>query len=175
MENNKDILDGLKKSQKPEVPHGYFENFSDELMAKIAEKESGLDQFNKVSKPTVPDQFFENFSAELMAKIDPVQEKPSRVIAIKIFGFVTAVAACLLVMFTLLPNDVNTSEAAETNATVTEETITTDELMAFVDEDHIVDFIIENEDINLEMESTDEDVYYIIEEDIEDYYFEEEL
>ena len=64
MAKEKNILDELKKSGKPEIPKGFFENFSDELMAKISEQEAGLDQLKKSAKAEVPDNFFENFKKD---------------------------------------------------------------------------------------------------------------
>ena len=169
MENKKDILNHLKKTSKPEVPQGFFENFSDDLMAKISEQQGGLNEFHKTAQPSIPEGFFENFTDSLMDKLDTPQPKKGRVIVFKAFGFVSAVAASLLVMFTLFPNQEEAVTAESSNETVVEEIMSEDELVAYMDEDEIIEFIIDNEDIELDAETStedDEDVFYFLEEDI---------
>ena len=176
MEENKDILNNLKKTKTPEVPEGFFENFSDDLLSKISDSDNDINKIKKTDKVSVPDGFFENFSDNLMEKINDSTPNKGRIITLKVMGFVSAVAACLLVMFTVMPND-EEKETAETAVENVQEIMSDDELMAYMDEEEIIDFIIENEDIDLEDASTveDEDVFYFLEEDIEEYYLEEEL
>ena len=69
MDDKKNILDELKKRQKPSVPEGFFESFSDGLMKRI-EEDNVLDDVHSTTKPEVPEGFFDSFAANLMAKIN---------------------------------------------------------------------------------------------------------
>ena len=104
----------------------------------------------------------------------------------KVVGFVSAVAACLLVMFYVMPNNESeeTAEVEPVIETTAEplnlaETITDDEYLAFLDGDDVVDFIIENEDIELDTEVDgiddldEDDAFYYLDEDIDDLYYDE--
>lgn len=198
MEENKNILDDLKKRQKPEVPKGFFDNFYDELMAKIAEEESGLVDFQKTTKPDVPAEFFSNFAQDITSqtgKEEPVKpaKQASRIINLKIVGVITAAAACLLVMFFLVPPK-DTDNVAQTNVQEPIEevvNISDEDLLAYVDEDDIIDYILEEDiqvmesdtkeeesnittDDNTVEDSNDEQFEDLNEEDIL-YYFEDEL
>ena len=151
MEENKDILNHFKKRKKPTVPEGFFEQFYDELMAKIAEKESGLDAFQKSSPPDVPADFFENFAKKIPAKTpsDNTNQR-TQVFNLKVIGVIASAAACLLIMFQLIQFD--QTEVETPSASTNEQTIYTEEdLLAFVDEDDIVNYIIE-EDVELSNE-----------------------
>ncbi|MBD3638774.1 MAG: hypothetical protein HUJ25_15580 [Crocinitomicaceae bacterium] len=200
MKEKKNILDHLKKRQKPDVPKDFFENFSDDLMAKIEEEESGLKNFQKTTKPDVPAEFFENFAQNITQKVSNSEEtnKP-RVIRLKVIGFVTAVAACLLVFFLIKPD--NTTPTADNtqdqNNTENAEPISDEVLMAFVDENDIVDFILEEEidlsenqvEVNLDENTEDknasggtnsdldeldqDDIYQYLEEDLDNIYLED--
>lgn len=175
MENKKNILDELNKREKPSVPNGFFENFSDELMAKIAEQESGLGDLKKTAKPEVPAGFFEGFTPDI-PKSGGAPTRSTRVYILRAAGFASAIAACLLVMFYLMPNDGNESDLSYTSdTTISEDNVSDEELLAYVDGDDILDFIVNNEDIEIDDETTtqeDEDVFYYLEEDIEDLYLE---
>ena len=59
MKDENNILNQLKRREKPAVPVDFFDRFSDELMLRI-ETESGiLGQLKKAEKPTVPEGFFD--------------------------------------------------------------------------------------------------------------------
>lgn len=185
MEDKKDIFDEFGKRKKPSVPEGFFDSFSDKLMDKISEEESPLASITKSDKPEVPVGFFENFADKVSTEIqkqESVEDKPSRIISLKVMGFVTAVAACLLVMFAILPSDdepvvATIDEVEELDEQMNlAETVTDDEYLAFLDGDDVIDFIIENEDIEIEDDASseeDEDVFYYLEEDLEEYYLDE--
>jgi hypothetical protein len=172
MKENNDILDALKKRKKPEVPNGFFENFSDSLISNLSEK-TEVEDLSKSDKVNVPEGFFENFSSNLMEKIEAEEKKPTRIISLRFISYAAAIAATLLIMFTILPNDEN-SVANNEIETETVDEFSDEDYLAFIDEDEMIDFIVENEDIEIE-ESTDEeeeDVFYLLEEDLEDIYLE---
>ena len=205
MEEDKDILNHLKKASKPDVPEGFFENFYDELMAKIAEQESSLNNFQKTTKPDVPTGFFEKFSQEMHQQTS--EQKPTaqvkaahedalvgnrsvRIINLKRIGIITAVAACLLVVFLILPPKTNETAKNETESTqlpVEEAALSHEDLYTYVDEHDIIDYILE-EDIELvgttnentttktstqaSVDNSDEldedDIFFYLEEDLDD-------
>ena len=198
MEEKKNILNDLHKHQKPEVPQGFFENFSDELMAKIAEQESGLNAFQKTTKPDVPAEFFETFAKNITTPSEDGQQtgeqqpteqvKRSRVISLRVVGIISAAAACLLVMFLLKPEDTNVEVASTETEMSSESEISDEELLAYVDENDIIDYILDEEieieetsatestnESSIETESTeqledlnDEDILYYFEGDLDD-------
>lgn len=178
MEEKFNILDQLKKTAKPSVPEGYFENFYSKLELEGDFNESAIG-LNKKDKPEVPSDFFANFSADLMDKIKEQEDEtaePERVWPLKLVGFVTAVAACALIFFMLKPtNEGQTlAETVDNEVTETEEQHV-DTYLAYLDEDEIVDFLLENDDIEIANEFTEaeEDEYYFLEEDIEELYRED--
>lgn len=201
MKENKDILNHLNKRPKPALPKDFFENFSDDLMAKISEDESGLNELHKTTKPDVPAKFFENFAENITSQVvtdDSTKSKSKQsvqVISLKIFGFVSAVAACLLVMFLLNNNNPANTELSDNvnSATSTEEEISDEELLAYFDESDLVDYILEEDiaytldeesttDENTETNNTtstdledlnEEDILYYLQDDIDDIYLDD--
>ncbi|MFT4600470.1 MAG: hypothetical protein ACI857_000644 [Arenicella sp.] len=195
MDKKFDIFDSLKKTGKPSVPEGFFASFSDNLSAKI-EDESIVVGINKSDKAEVPLGFFDNFSDQLMDKIheqeniqtkDTAQPKKSSFFRLKTFGIVAAAAACILLAINLIPVDEEESFTSENTAEsdiIEEEEAFDEAYLAFLDEDEMIEFLIENEDIELGDEEgfeTDSDeyyydedeLYYLLGADIEDYYLEE--
>ena len=206
MEANKDILDNLKKGQKPEVPKDFFENFYDELMAKIAEEESGLANFQKTTKPDVPAEFFSNFAQNITGLSEDKQQtsteqpieqaKPTRIINLKIVGVIATAAACLLVMFQIVRNNTNEPTDCCDEPVAETASITDEDLLAFLDEDDIIDYMVDEEieltsDVDIDEISTtetsntntpenneessnsldeldDEDILYFFEDDLDD-------
>lgn len=175
MSEEDNILNKLLKAKKPDVPKGFFENFSDDLSAKISEDEAGLHKFKKSSKPEVPSGFFDAFEQKMVTNTSNQPASKSTIIRLKVIGFASAIAASLLIMFYFLPVDeqTQTSDIEPINAA---KTISEEDLLAFVDGDDILDFVLENEDINIESDiqsDEDEDIFYFLEDNIEDLYFEE--
>lgn len=90
---NNNITSGFK------VPKGYFENFEDNLMAKIeAEEAIG------VSKPgfDIPKDYFETIENRIVANI--TEKKDSKVISLlnrKTIVYISGVAAAILLLFSL--------------------------------------------------------------------------
>jgi hypothetical protein len=178
MEEKFNILDSLKKTAKPEVPANFFNAFSDELSAKIANEELSL---NKKEMPAVPEGFFESFSDNLMetiaaeesANLVPPKESRTKVIILRILGTIAA-AACLLLAFNLIDKEDEIIQTVQVAASTEEEA--EDAYLAYLDEDEMINFLIENEDIALEdneLDLEDEDIFYFLDDDIEDYYYDE--
>ena len=170
MKEEKDILNNLPRTEKPSVPNGFFDSFSDKLMAKI-EEESFLEKLPKQNKPVVPEGFFETFSDKLMKDIEPEIKavKKTRIIPLRIMFAAASVAAVLtFVVLTTKQND--QSIIAET---VVEELAEEDydEYLAYLDESSMVDFIVDN-DLDIDDESEiDEAIYSEIESELDDYYY----
>jgi hypothetical protein len=185
MEEKFDIFDSLKKIKKPAVPEGFFEKFSDNLSSNI-EDGSDIQGLNKSDKIAVPSGFFDNFSDQLMDKINEQEEQSlsknkSGIFTLKRLGVVAAVAACVLLIFTVLPNNSDEELTVEVAIESTDDSEQVDEAyLAFLDEDEMIDFLIENDDIDLGDDDdyeddlySDDDLYYLLGEDIEEYYLEE--
>ncbi len=193
MEEKFDIFDSLKKTEKPAVPEDFFTSFSDKLSAKIGDN-ANVDGINKSQKAEVPAGFFDNFSDQLMEKINEQEtttETPkTKIFSLRTFGIVAAVAACALLVFNLTPKDeapnVVVDNTVDTEVFEETEDESIDEAyLAFLDEDEMIEFLIENDDIELGEDEevadteineelyTDDDLYYLLGEDIEDYYLDE--
>ena len=115
----------------------------------------------------------------------------TKIFSLRTFGIVAAVAACALLVFNLTPEDEVAQPLADNtdNTEVFEETDESidEAYLAFLDEDEMIEFLIENDDIELGQSEdeevsdseidedlyTDDDLYYLLGEDIEDYYLEE--
>lgn len=181
MKEQFDILDSLKKRRKPELPLDFFDTNISKIMHNI---DSDLEtvSVNKNKSATVPVGFFENFSANLMDQIKSEPrlmaevEKPKSVIPLKILGFVSAVAACMLVFF-ILDKSPESNEVADIDM---KEQVSVDEFieedyLAYLDEADLIDFLVENDDITLgsELSEEEEAVYYLMSDDIEEIYLEE--
>ena len=154
MEEKFDIFDSLKKTEKPTVPEGFFEKFSNNLPSMI-EDDTDIQGLNKSEKNAVPTGFFDNFSDQLMDKINEQEnhspdENNSGIFTLRRLAIVVAVAACFAMIINVLPDDSDrelTSEIAFDDINGNEQV---DELyLAFLDEDEMIDFLIENEDIEL--------------------------
>ena len=186
MKEEQDILNQLKKRKKPEVSEGFFDNFYAELSAKIAEEESGLSKLKKSAKPELDADYFKDFSASISQQAEPnTSSNKGIVISMKSVIWMTAIAACLVIGFFLIPDSQDDKGLkADTDTEVKSESsnlIENEVFLAMMDEDDVVNFLIENEDISLENTSKtssedyydDEELYYYLEEDLEDLYLED--
>ena len=179
MEEKFNILDNLKKSEKPQLPTNYFEQFSEQLMDKL-DVETIESNLSKANAPEVPDGFFDSFADELMDKIkaeETSETNPSkskgRIIALRVMGFAAA-AACLLLIINLVKSNEEIESSTET-AVYSEEAVE-DAYLAYLDEGEMINFLVENEDIELEedeLDTEDEDIFFFLNDDIEDFYYEE--
>ncbi|MBI3135130.1 MAG: hypothetical protein HYZ14_10700 [Bacteroidetes bacterium] len=159
----------FEKTAKPEVPADFFKTFHANLKAEI-ETENVLADLNLVKrqKPEVPANFFADFKVELMSRIKPGPSR-GRILKISFWSTAAAVAATLTLLFTL-----NTEEpaseipVAETNTlSVDDESL--DACVAYLDEESLVDYIIEN-DINVGENEAEDEIYDYVDSEIEDAY-----
>jgi len=216
VENKKDILNGLRKSQRPTVPDGFYDQFWSDLLKRIQDESGILGQLKKTEKPAVPENFFANLTSSIAAEepilsVDELQkrEKPTlpanyfdqsmelimaavkaegqnkkkggKVINMRLVTIISAVAAAIAIIFTVINFSGPTKENGFANDdtpmdSIPQEVISTeddyDDYLAYLDEDEIIDYIIEN-DIEIEdsIEMVEyEDYFDFSEEDIEDYY-----
>jgi len=126
MEDNKNILNQLNRTEKPEVPNNYFEEFSQKIVSRV-NNSSFLEQFPKTTKPNVPDDFFNQFSENMVRKI----EKPTK--KGKIIPFViglVAVAAVLVLLFNVVNNSGANSNIEQSLADVKNEDTLKKELIS---------------------------------------------
>ncbi|MBK6950658.1 MAG: hypothetical protein IPH24_01065 [Crocinitomicaceae bacterium] len=161
----------LPKTKTPEVPAEFFKNFHANLQAEI-EGESAFAELKlkKTAKPTVPLNFESEFTESLMKKI---RQKPSkgRILKITFWSTAAAVAAGFTLLFTINPEPVTNQPETltETNFELSEEE-SLDTYVAYLDEEALVDYIIEN-DIDMgQTESESDEVYDYVSGDIEDIY-----
>ena len=164
MDTNKDILNQLKRTDKPTAPENFFTDFSSNISSKI-DDESFLESLAKTNQPKVPNQFFENFSNKIVKQID--EPKKGKLIRLKhVVISVLSVAAMLVLVFLA-------TQQSQTNL-VTNEFIpsNSEEYLAFVDMDEIelIDFMIEN-NINYD-EEINEEVLFELDSELDDYYYE---
>jgi hypothetical protein len=198
MEDKKDILKNLKKLEKPSVPSSFFETFSDDLMAKISENESGLNILQKTVKPELSESFLDGFAKGISEKVTSnetqLEERAVPVLRLKLVGFVSAIAACLSVMYLVIPAENNqTAQIEIENETLAvDEAISDDDLLAYIDADDMIEYILEEKieigstTQNLEIiknsptetssdleELDEEDILYYLEEDFDELYLED--
>jgi len=156
------ILNELRKTERPSVPNGYFDNFASNL--KLDEIDTSfLEALPKKEKPEIPTDFFETFSTDILINLD--SPKKGKVISLKsIFISVASIAAAVSLVF-LMTNKTQT-------VAVTEVKYNTEEYLAFVDldESDYIDFIVEN-NISFD-EEIDDEVLYELDSELDDYYYE---
>lgn len=83
------------------VPEGYFETFEEQLFSKISEE-----KFPETNGFTVPQNYFVNVEERVLNAKDN-SEKTKKVIPLfskKYFGYAAAIAACLVIGFSLFTN-----------------------------------------------------------------------
>jgi len=164
MDTNKDILNQLKRTDKPTVSDNFFAEFSANISSKIDDKYF-LESLPKTNQPKVPNQFFENFSNKIVKQID--EPKKGKLITLKhVVISVLSVAAMLVLVFLA-------TQQSQTNLVTNEFTPSnSEEYLAFVDMDEIelIDFMIEN-NINYD-EEINEEVLFELDSELDDYYYE---
>ena len=161
MSKENEILNQLKKAERPSVPNGYFDEFASNLKLD-ADDTSFLEALPKSKKPDVPEEFFTEFTNKLAPQLD--HPKKGEVISLKqIFISAASVAAMVAIIF-FATNNTQVATIAETE-------YDTEEYLAFVDfdESEYIDFIIEN-NISFD-EEIDEEVLYELESELDDYYY----
>lgn len=158
----------FNQDQKTAVPEGFFQNFQNDLMDEI-ESLSALKSLGvkKRKSPEVPDGFFNGFAESISYKINE-RPKKGNILKITFWSTAAAVAAGLVLLFTLNTNEPETIISSEVNEDLNaEEEFET--YAAYVDEESIIDYIVEN-DVDLGEEQTDDDTYDYVNSDIEDIY-----
>ncbi|SRX55731.1 hypothetical protein [Aequorivita sp. CIP111184] len=88
------------------IPEGYFETFEERLFSKISEE-----NFPKSAGFKVPDSYFDNLDARVLKTMN-ASEKSQKVISLfpkKYFGYAAAIAACLILGFTIFNTDTSKS------------------------------------------------------------------
>jgi len=99
MEKNKNIPNF-------KTPKNYFEDFEERLFSKMAEE-----NFPKSTGFKLPKQYFENLDVRILKEVS-LSEKPKKVIPLfprKYFGYAAAIAASLVIGFTLFNTKVEIS------------------------------------------------------------------
>lgn len=94
MRKNKNIT-GFK------TPENYFEDFDTQIFSKIDEE-----NLPKSAGFKTPNGYFENFETNVLKAIE-TSEKPQKVIPLfpkKYFGYAAAIAACLIIGFSIFNN-----------------------------------------------------------------------
>lgn len=171
--SNQNELDqfALPKNKAQEVPADFFNNFHANLQAEIESESAFSDlKLKKTNKPTVPANFESDFREALMKKIHQ-KNSNVRILKITFWSTAAAVAAGLTLLFTLNLNSTEPQSEVltETNSEITDEE-SIDTYVAYLDEEELVDFIIEN-DIDMGQAETESDeVYDYVSGDIEDIY-----
>ena len=168
MEEENDISSEFKKAKKPVVPAGFFENFYASIQSEIDEENPFSDlKIVKRKQPVLPGNFAETFETNLIKKIEDKPSNPGRIIRLSLISAVASIAAVLTILFYINQNNSDTGiSKTETGATQDEETI--DTYVAYLDEDEMIDYIVEN-NINIGDEESD-DIYDYVESDLEDIY-----
>lgn len=173
METNKNILNELKKSRRPDVPENFFESFADRMLDKVLEEPLFVDQLTKRNKPEIPDGFFDSFKEKMKQEETP--QKETRIFSLRVWATVTSIAACLAVILWINSNEETSGDLAiDTNTTETEMSEEEfDAYLTYVDEGEIIDFIVES-DLNLteDESAVNEELYDFVGDDIEELYLE---
>ena len=89
------------------VPESYFETFEERLFSKMAEE-----SFPKNAGFKIPEQYFEKLDSRILKAV-AASEKPKKIIPLfprKYFGYAAAIAASLVIGFTLFNTKRNTSQ-----------------------------------------------------------------
>ncbi len=173
MEKDKDILNQLKKTKKPNVPNDFFEQFTTKIMSEVKEEKSILNSIKKQEQPKVPAGFFDEFSDNLKLN----NNRKSKIITLKYLTIITAIAASFLLIFILNFNSSTKTTEHHPNLLNDESTnYQEDEYLSYLDEDDLVEFIIEN-DININNniyfnDENQDDLFDELETELDDYIYE---
>lgn len=105
MEENKNYIEQIKISKKPNVPEGFFEKFTLDITQTVLNEENTL-PFEKNKLPKVPKDFFNSFPDKILKQVEPKIDVVNPTISKKkntpkIIFISLAVAASLLLFFNL--------------------------------------------------------------------------
>lgn len=162
MSKEDNILNKLKKTERPSVPSDYFDNFASSLDLKEDET-SFLEALPKTKRPKIPAEFLENFSGDLLTKLDKPKKK--KVISLKsMFISVVSAAAVISIVFFATQN--------RKYPPVAELHFDAESYLAFIDfdESEYVDFMIDN-NISYD-DDIDDDVLYELDNELDEYFYE---
>ena len=150
------------------MPDGFFEGFYTSVKEEIDANDAFV-SIGLVKRPKPAMQPVKDVPAAIRATEKPVK-KSGRIIRMGIIAAVSAVAATIaLLVYLSPPADVQPILASATSATKPAESAEVlESYFAYLDEDGMIDYILENE-ISLD-EHYDEAIYDIVESDIEDIY-----
>jgi hypothetical protein len=170
MEEEHDISSAFKKSNKPLVPEGFFENF----YAGIKEEIDAMDAFAHLSihKRKKPGAVVTAMRVP-GSSVQPVRKR-SRVFTLAVWSTISAVAASMAILFYINRGDEASAGTALSNqlsATTSAKPLENemmDAYVAYLDEEELIDFIVEN-DISTS-DNMNDDIYDLVESDIEDIY-----
>ncbi|MDO6601738.1 hypothetical protein [Arenibacter palladensis] len=95
-------MDKLNKNKNFEVPDGYFDTLSSDIMKKIAKEDFSMPP-NEGFK--VPDGYFETFNARLLGQLENIQAEEIKVIPLKSYRkhiYAAASVAAVVLLFILI-------------------------------------------------------------------------
>ena len=134
MRKNKNIT-GFK------TPENYFEDFDTQIFSKIDEE-----NLPKSAGFKTPNGYFENFEPNVLKAIE-TSEKPQKVIPLfpkKYFGYAAAIAACLIIGFSIFnnkttPTNLDALQLAAIDTYIEEGNLNMDlyDLTSFIDDEDI--------------------------------------
>ncbi|MBK5213763.1 MAG: hypothetical protein JJE55_08910 [Flavobacteriaceae bacterium] len=147
MQNKKNIT-GYK------TPESYFETFEEQLFSNIS-----AEKFSKKTGFNVPNNYFENLEERVLKTVidsayAPWREKPKKVIPLyskKYLGYAAAIAACLIIGFSIFNNKTDKSnldalQLAAIDTYIEEGNLNLDiyDLTSYIDDEDISDLKLEN-------------------------------
>ena len=167
MEEEYDIASKFLKSKKPLVPDGFFANFYNSIKDEIDAEDAFLNlNIVKRKKPSIPENFSVNFSSEIDKKITPKFKNHGRVIRLSFISAVASVAAVLTILFYLNQNN-EPIQISNAVPTFQQDDEAFEAYVAYLDEDEMIDYIVEND---ISVGESDDDIYDYVESEIEDTY-----
>lgn len=175
IEQESGFLGQLTKSKKPTLPDGFFDQLMNDMP--VAESDFSLDELTKRDLPTLPVGYFDHFNAQLAETIQKdikTTATKSRVIPLRIIAAVSAVAASIVLVISVVNYSSNSVESDIQVAELASEEEVYDAYLTYLDEDEIIDYIVEN-DIEIGEGSDSvhvEDYLDYSAQDIEDFYLE---
>lgn len=197
MKENSEIVNQLKLRAKPSVPENFFTEFEANLFREIEAAPFALDQLKKNKKPSLPQGYFDDFEPAVeksgfeltdlhktkkpelpSAYFDALEDKlvntpnSKKFSGIKWFSLVGAVAAALVIFFSVFKEDPSEITPATASAELSDEKIN-ETLLTFLDEEDLIEFIIQNDVAIVDSAEIDETEFLDYStEDIEEYYLE---
>jgi hypothetical protein len=142
MEQENNILKHLRKGALPSVPENFFDDFSESLLTLIDLQNESDNILDNLKIKQFKNDFKSNENIDYKGFIDfddeadVVKLKPRK--TKQILLWTVAIAACFVLFFTLPFNQNNQTD-------LTDDLVNEEMLLAYLDEEDLVDYIIENE------------------------------